>query len=302
MFVALPVIDTTIVSRKMHKTFCIGVDLTGADAPATALLPAIERLLQEYEGALRIKIFWPNDLPVPSHLTDIETVPDSLAEEALIAWKIRPHSAIPLGLEALHEGKIEAFLTCGNTGALVSAATVHIPRLPGIQRIALAATLPTLIPYKKFLLMDCGATLEPTAEQLVQFAEMAVEARRAQGYEGLLRIGLLNVGTEPHKGTSAMRGAYTLLQHESQLACIGNVEPYHVLQGAADIVICPGLVGNIFLKTLEAMWPHPWPRGGVAQLLGLEKPVFKVHGHVGADAFKEGIQEALIHLFQNRVA
>ena len=245
------------------------------------------------------------------------------------AFKDKPDASMTVGLRLLKEGRGEAFVSAGSTGALLSAATLLIKRIRGIRRAALAPVVPNA--RGNMVLIDCGATAEGTPEYLLQFAFMgAYYARRFLGIENP-RVGLLNIGTEPSKGMELQKAAHALLTqaHEAgRIRFVGNIEGREAIsQGAADVLVTDGFTGNIFLKTVEgaaSLFSHALKDmllgstknklaalllknsigtfkkrfdanevGGTA-LLGISQPVIKAHGSSNAYAFFNAIRQAQV--------
>lgn len=168
----------------------------------------------------------------------------------------RKDTSLARGLEALKQGKADAFLSPGNTGAVVAAALLTLGRLPGVKRPGLCASLPTLV-GKEFLLIDVGATADPKPEHLVQFAIMGrLYAQEVLGFPQP-SVGLLSIGTEPEKGDKLVRATHALLQGEDWFS--GNVEPHDLLtRRPVDVVVCGGVPGNLTLKALEGGAEAAW--------------------------------------------
>ena len=243
------------------------------------------------------------------------------------AIKDKPDSSMTVGLKLLKEGRGDAFVSAGSTGALLSAATLVIKRIRGIRRAALAPVVPNAT--GSMVLIDCGATAECTPEYLLQFAYMG--AYYAQRFLGIPqpRVGLLNIGAEPGKGMELQKQAFDLLTqaHEAgRIHFIGNIEGREAIsQGEADVLVTDGFTGNIFLKTVEgaaALFNHALKDmllgsaknkmaalmlknsigefkkrfdsseiGGTA-LLGISQPVIKAHGSSNAYAFYNAVRQA----------
>lgn len=147
------------------------------------------------------------------------------------------------------EGRADACISAGNTGALMAAGLFIVGRIEGIDRPALAPTLPT-IDGKGFVLLDVGANVDARPEHILQYAFMgAAYAEKVRGVERP-RVGLLNVGTEDQKGNELAKKAFQLIQHTS-LNFVGNVEARDLLEGVADVVVTDGFTGNVALKTIE---------------------------------------------------
>ncbi len=156
------------------------------------------------------------------------------------------HRAIGL----LRDGVVDAVVSAGNTGALMALGKVLLRTIPGIDRPAIAAFLPTL--QGRVLVLDLGANVDCHPEHLLQFAVMgSILFRQVAGVERP-RVGLLNIGSEEIKGNEVVKAAGNLLR-QSHLHFVGNVEGSQVYQGICDVLVCDGFVGNVFLKTSEGL-------------------------------------------------
>lgn len=168
-------------------------------------------------------------------------------ENPIRAVRNKPDSAIVRGIELLKQRKVDAFVSAGNTGAVLGAAYFNLDKLPGIERPALGVVIPVGHP---FLLIDGGANADCQARFLVQFAQLGdIFARQFMGITSP-RIGLLNNGEEPAKGNSLTLEAYRLLK-DSGLNFTGNIEGQEVFRDKMDVLVTDGFTGNIFLKTIE---------------------------------------------------
>ena len=256
------------------------------------------------------------------HASEVVEICDNPAT----AFKEKKDSSLTLGLNLLKEGKGDAFVSAGSTGAILSAATLMVKRIKGIRRAALAPVVPT--GKGGAVLIDCGATAECTPEYLLQFAFMgSYYAERVLGRPEP-RVGLLNIGAEPSKGTDLQRETHALLtkaSKEGRIHFTGNVEAREAVYGEVDVIVTDGYAGNIFLKTMEGtggfmakelksmFMKGPLTKlaallvadgikglkkkmdsseiGGTA-LIGISKPVVKAHGSSNAYAIKNAIRQA----------
>ena len=230
--------------------------------------------------------------------------------------------SMAVGLRALKEGKGDAFVSAGSTGALVVGASLIVKRLRGVRRTGIA----TVIPNNKseVLLMDSGANAECTSDMLVQFGMMgSVYMNKIIGVASP-RVGLLNIGTEENKGLDLQREAYEKLQ-KAPVNFVGNVEARGLPMGECDVAVCDGFTGNIALKLVEGMAKFfsaqlkgmfmsslktkiaallmksniagfkkkmDYKEYGGAPLLGISKTVIKAHGSSDARAIKNAIRQA----------
>jgi glycerol-3-phosphate acyltransferase PlsX len=184
-----------------------------------------------------------------------------MAEPPAAALRRKPRASIRLAADAVAAGRAEAMFSAGSTGASVMAACTGLGLLPGVDRPALATTIPTRT--GSAVLLDAGASVECRPQHLLQFAAMGVVyAQVALGIERP-RVGLLSIGEEETKGNELIREAHRLLKHGS-LNFIGNVEARDVYTGLADVVVCDGFTGNVALKISEGLVDM------VEQLLGEE--------------------------------
>ena len=249
-----------------------------------------------------------------------------MCDNPATAFREKKDSSLTVGLNMLKNGDGDAFVSAGSTGALLSAATLMIKRVRGIRRAALAPVVPT--GAGGAVLIDCGATAEGTPEYLLQFAFMgSYYAERVLGRPEP-KVGLLNIGAEPSKGTDLQREAHVLLTkagQEGRINFVGNIEAREAVYGEVDVIVSDGYSGNIFLKTMEgtggflakelkAMFKKnlitklgalcvkdglmgfkklmdAGEVGGTA-LVGISKPVIKAHGSSDAYAIKNAIRQA----------
>ncbi len=169
-------------------------------------------------------------------------------ESPSFAIRKKKDSSIVKAIDLLKNGEVDAVVTAGNTGACVAAATVYLKLIPGIDRAALACPLPTSKGVS--LLLDVGATVDASAENLFQFAIMgSIYAKKIMEKENP-RIGLINIGEESSKGNQTVKKTYELLK-DSDLNFIGNIEGRDIFSGEVDVIICDGFVGNILIKSIE---------------------------------------------------
>lgn len=247
----------------------------------------------------------------------------TMEDQPLIVVREKKDSSMGKGLKLLSEGKGDAFVSAGNTGALHAGSTLIVRRIKGIQKSAIATILPFANPT---LLIDSGANIEINPETYVQFAQMGtVYMREILGVYNP-RVGLLNIGEERTKGTKTVAAAYELLENAKGINFIGNVEGKELPAGACDVLVCDGFSGNIVLKLSEGLskflvssltdvfTANPLTKAsylgvkrglknmkksfdaseyGGAPLLGLSKTVIKAHGSSDAYAIKNAIRQAI---------
>ena len=185
---------------------------------------------------------------------DLEVVPASevigMAADPARSVRTMKDSSLVRGAELVRDGKADAFVSAGNTGAMVAASLLRMGRIPGVARPAVATTVP--VPGSTpTVLLDSGAIAECQASWLVQFAQMgSIYTDRRYGIERP-RVGLLSIGEEPSKGTSLVKETFALLSELDGINFIGNVEGRDVMTNDVDVVVTDGFTGNVVLKTLE---------------------------------------------------
>ena len=167
------------------------------------------------------------------------------------AIKHKKNSSMVVGLNMVKDGRAVAFVSAGNTGALLTGATIIVGRIKGVKRPALGTMLPS--EKKRVLMMDSGANVDAKAEYLVQYAQMgSVYFENVLGKENPT-VGLVNIGTEREKGNAMVKEAYELLEQAKGINFVGNVEARDITLGNVDIVVCDAFVGNVILKVMEGL-------------------------------------------------
>ncbi len=266
-------------------------------------------------------------LPEGIEIAHADDVVDMHDDPGTVLHK-RKNSSMVIGLKMLADGKGDAFVSAGSTGALLTGATLLVKRVRGIRRASMAPAMPTKAGHK-VIVCDCGANAECTPEFLLQFGLVAsAYSKYTLGVENP-RVGLLNIGAEDSKGTQLQKDAYALLKDAADKGILnftGNVEARDVPLGAVDVVVCDGFNGNVLIKSIEgtAMFMgsmlkrmfkknlgsklgYLLCRSGVkdltklldyreiggTQFLGIKKPVIKAHGSSDALAFRNAVKQAM---------
>ena len=231
-------------------------------------------------------------LPEGIEIAHADDVVDMHDDPGTVIHK-RKNSSMVVGLKMLADGKGDAFVSAGSTGALLTGATLLVKRVRGIRRASMAPAMPTKA-GTKVIVCDCGANAECTPEFLLQFGLVAsAYSKYTLGVENP-RVGLLNIGAEDSKGTQLQKDAYALLKDAGEKGLInftGNVEARDVPLGAVDVVVCDGFNGNVLIKSIE----------GTAMFMGsMLKRMFKKNlgSKIGyllsqADAFRRCCQGLL---------
>ncbi len=227
-----------------------------------------------------------------------------MQEHPTKALKEKPQSSIAIGFQLLASGKMDAFISAGNTGAMLVGALFTIKALEGVIRPTISSIIPKA-DGGTGLLLDVGLNADCKPEQLNQFAIMgSVYAQLILGIDNP-KVGLINVGEEEGKGNLLAQSTYPLLKENKHINFIGNIEGRDVLQSKADVMVCEGFTGNIILKMAESLYEishakkvkeeyferFNFENYGGTPVLGVAKPVIIGHGISGAKAFMN-----MIHL------
>jgi glycerol-3-phosphate acyltransferase PlsX len=237
----------------------IALDAMGGDhAPAypveaavraLELYPQIEELtLTGREDLLRAELVRHGTAPSPRlrilHCSEAVTMED----KAVDAVRRKKDSSLNRAVELVKDGRADAIISAGNTGALVASTTIKLRTLPGVDRAGIAALMPT--GNGVFVLIDAGANVDSRPEHLVAYGIMGSIFCREILHRPSPRVGLLSNGTEEGKGNDLTRETHRLLR-DAPIHYIGNIEGHSLFTGGADVVVCDGFVGNIVLKTAE---------------------------------------------------
>lgn len=233
--------------------------------------------------------------------------------------------SMAVGLKIVADGGADAFVSAGSTGALLAGATFIVKRAKGIKRPAIGTLIPTGGKRGFYLLVDCGANSDCRPEMLTQFAVMGTVYHKKLLGSTAPEVGLVNIGTEEHKGAQLQQESYPLLKSTTCINFIGNVEARELPNGGCDVAVCDGFTGNIVLKLSEGFAKFfggalkgifkknmltklavalvmgevkefkksfDYKEHGGAPILGTKKPVIKAHGSSDAKAFKNAIRQA----------
>jgi glycerol-3-phosphate acyltransferase PlsX len=280
--------------------------------------PLLEELISRHSGVDRSRL-------LVTHADEVITMDDRPA----LALRGKRDSSMRIALQLVASGQAQACVSAGNTGALMALSRLVLKTLPDIDRPAMVAAIPTRRGYCQ--LLDLGANVDCSAQNLYQFAVMGSVAAEALGVVNP-KVALLNVGTEDIKGNQQVKLAAGLLQAATGLNYIGFVEGDGLYRGEADVVVCDGFVGNILLKSSEGLATMIGERietlfrrnlfakvvGALAMpllnrlkddlaparhngasFLGLQGIVIKSHGSAGVQGFQSAISRALIEIQEN---
>jgi glycerol-3-phosphate acyltransferase PlsX len=180
-----------------------------------------------------------------------------MGEEPREAVRTKKDASLLVAIRAAADGRADAVVSAGNTGACILGAAEHFGLLPGIRRAALASVYPRQVEHegqdRMALLLDVGATIRCEVDELVQFALMGSAYARRISKVAEPRVGLLNMGAEETKGGQVLVEAHRRLRQQTTVNFVGNVEGHDLVRGKADVIVCEGLLGNIALKLLEGI-------------------------------------------------
>lgn len=174
-------------------------------------------------------------------------------EEPLSGIRRKPKASINVAMDLVKQGRADAVVSAGHSGAAMASALLRLGRIKGIDRPAIGTVLPTMDANKSVLILDVGANVDCRPKFLEQFAVMGnVYSQYVLGVDQP-KVGLLNIGEESSKGNDLALRTYELLEQNSSLTFIGNAEGRDVLSGRFDVIVCDGFVGNVLLKFAEAV-------------------------------------------------
>lgn len=315
------------------------LDAMGGDNAPDATIKGAVKVIDQIKAKLilignediiksKIKEFYNKDISEISDRLEIRNATETIEMEDIPtqAIKRKKDSSMVVGFNMLKTGEGDVFISAGNSGALLTGATLLVGRIKGVDRPALAGILPA---YKsRLVLMDCGSNTNCKPINLLQFAQMSsIYLKTTLGVENP-RVGLLNIGTEETKGNELTKESYKLLKEKSEelgINFIGNVEGRDAFSGSVDIVVTDGFTGNIFLKAVEGLGKFvkrslteslkknilskiaalpslpaikrfsktvDYKEYGGALFLGVNKPVVKAHGSSDEKLFEFTIKQA----------
>lgn len=222
------------------------------------------------------------------HSLQLEIVPAEgtveMHEEPLSGLRRKPKASINVAMNLVKQQRAEAVVSAGHSGAAMAAALLRLGRLPGIDRPAIGAVLPTMIAGKPVIILDVGANVDSRPKYLDQFATMGtIYSQYVLGIENP-QVGLLNIGEEECKGNELAIRTHQLLQENPSIQFIGNAEGRDVLSGRFDVIVCDGFVGNVLLKFAEAV-------GEVALQILREELPRGIRGQLGTAVLKPNLRQ-----------
>jgi glycerol-3-phosphate acyltransferase PlsX len=323
-------------------TIAIALDAMGGDHGPKVVVPAALKVLQEYEALCLILVGDSSQLNAQLAQHDAQTnerlVIQHASEQVAMdeppsqALRNKKDSSMRVAIDMVKQGKVQACVSAGNTGALMAIARFVLKTLPGIDRPAILAKLPTVIPDKPVRVLDLGANIDSSADNLFQFAIMGAVLAEAVDNISSPKVGLLNIGEEEIKGNEQVKQTAQLLADSHYINYAGYIEGNAIFHGEVDVVVCDGFVGNVALKASEGVakmvasymkqaFRKNWltklvglcalpilkqlgrkidvDRYNGASLLGLRGIVIKSHGGANINAFSNAIREAVSEVNKN---
>lgn len=295
----------------------IGLDMMGGDYAPQEAVKGVAEFLKTNNPSVhltligdeqQVKSFIDFDSPQISIVHAPEVI--GMHEHPTKALREKPKSSISIGFHLLASGKIDAFISAGNTGTMLVGALFSIKAIEGVLRPTISTVVPK-VSGGYGLLLDVGLNADCKPENLLQFAVLgSLYAQTILGVENP-KVGLINIGEEEGKGNILAQAAYPLLKENKQINFIGNIEGRDVFFDKADVMVCEGFTGNVILKLAESMYDIAGKRNlqedeyfkrfyfenyGGTPVLGVSKPVIIGHGISTAVAFKN-----MIHLAQKMI-
>jgi len=268
----------------------IAIDAMGGDnAPAEIVAGALRA--QEELGVDVLLVGDPQQIEASlkqhTQSSSLEIVPSEgtieMSEEPLTALRRKPKASINVAMDLVKRKRADAVVSAGHSGAAMAAALLRLGRLPGIDRPAIGAVLPTMIAGKPVLILDVGANVDCRPKFLEQFALMgSIYSQYVLGVAEP-KVGLLNIGEEPNKGNELAIQTHQLLEENPNIPFIGNAEGRDVLSGHFDVIVCDGFAGNVLLKFAEAV-------GEVALQILREELPRGLHGKLGVSILRPNLK------------
>lgn len=240
--------------------YVIAIDAMGGDNAPQAIVEGAVQALKQFDD-IKILLAGPearlsemiaNETDVKDR---IEIIPAdeviSMDEAPVLQIRKKKNSSMVQAMLAVKEGRAQAFVSAGSTGAVLAGATLRIGRIRGISRPALGPVMPAR--KKPFILVDCGANVDCTPEYLLQFGMMgSVYMKSVMGVKDP-QVGLVNIGTEEEKGDNLTKQTYQLMKQQNLFNFAGNCEAREIPTGDFDVIVADGFVGNVILKFMEGL-------------------------------------------------
>lgn len=295
----------------------IGIDTMGGDFAPFEAIKGVKNFLSSASSDVHIVLIGDEDKikPIVEQECIDETqytvfhAPETVGmhEHPTKALKEKPKSTINVGFQLLQGKKIQAFISAGNTGAMMVGMHYTIKTIEGIQRPTIFTLLPRINTSKRGLLMDVGINADCKPENLLQFGILgSLFSKSILHNPNPPKVALLNIGEEEGKGNKLAQAAYPLLKENDKINFIGNIEGRDIFTDKADVIVCDGFTGNIVLKLSESFYDitqklsikddyidlFNFEGYGGTPVLGASEPVIIGHGISKANAFSNMIESA----------
>ena len=245
----------------MNSVIRISLDAMGGDHGLSVVVPAALEALQQHDDIILTLVG--DEDKVHAQLAELKAEANErllvhhaseqvdMGEPPAIALRKKKDSSMRVAINLIKEGKVDAMVSAGNTGALMATARFVLKMIPGVDRPAICSIIPTSDGHTHIL--DLGANVDCKAQHLYQFAIMGAILAESIDKKGASKVGLLNVGQEAIKGNEQVKQTDALLKQAKGLNYIGYVEGDDIFHGDVDVVVCDGFVGNVTLKTIEGL-------------------------------------------------
>jgi glycerol-3-phosphate acyltransferase PlsX len=328
--------------RRKPAKWRIAIDLMGCDSAPAELFQGVLLAGMRSSDALQLTAIATAQVCAQLvELAERHTIPGHLqlavAQEAIAMAEVptaavcrKPKATLTVGMQLLKDRTVDALISAGNSGAIISSARLSLPPLPGIRRPALLALLPTA--GKMVALVDAGGNLKNNSATLLQHAQMGIAYQRCFGGIAMPAVGLLNIGIEPSKGTLPLKEAYAALTAHAKLSAhsergftfVGNVEARDLFEGHVDIIVADGFTGNVLLKAVEGtalfllntlrgqLPPHSsleaihsrfnYAESSGALVCGVDGVVIKCHGNAQGAAIARAVADAIAMVDKGLIA
>lgn len=244
----------------MSETVRVAVDAMGGDYAPAGIVKGVVEAVKEKEN-VKVFLVGKEDLvkkelsayEYPTERIEVVAAEEVIetAEAPVLAIRSKKNSSMVVGLNLVKSGEADAFLSAGNSGALLVGGQIIVGKAKGVKRTPLAPVIPT--EKGAALLVDCGANVDARPEHLVQFARMGSIYMENILHVKNPRVAIVNIGAEEEKGNALVKETFPLLKECGDINFIGSIEAREILHGQADVIVCEAFVGNVILKLIEGV-------------------------------------------------
>lgn len=244
----------------MSETVRVAVDAMGGDYAPAGIVKGVVEAVKEKEN-VKVFLVGKEDLvkkelsayEYPTERIEVVAAEEVIetAEAPVLAIRSKKNSSMVVGLNLVKSGEADAFLSAGNSGALLVGGQIIVGKAKGVKRTPLAPVIPT--EKGAALLVDCGANVDARPEHLVQFARMGSIYMENILHMKNPRVAIVNIGAEEEKGNALVKETFPLLKECGDINFIGSIEAREILHGQADVIVCEAFVGNVILKLIEGV-------------------------------------------------